>query len=197
MDFTQNYTTAIWTVGNHRANPTGFDLAKCSLLGNTLHAGVTAWLVSSRLYIWKIWARPVTMTEVAGVGTPIALKGKEEQSELGKTVLKPSVDLVRRYFPRLSHQGGDVAWSTSRAPGESVVPRGLDPREWRWKNVVSTKWQLTEDHINVLEFQALVLGGLPTMTLSFVCPHLKPAERPSRQEEKTTNAAADDGQPTK
>ena len=197
MDFTQNYTTAIWTAANHRANPTGFDLAKCSLLGNTLHAGVIAWLVSSRLYIWKIWARPVTVTEVAGVGTPIALGGKAEQSELDKTVLKPRVDLVRKYFSRLSHHGGDVAWLTSRAPSQSIVPRGLDAREWRLRNVISAKWQLTGDHINGLEFKALVLAGFPTMAFGFVCPHLNPAERLSRQADKTTNAAADDGQPTK
>ena len=98
------------------------------------------------------------MTEVAGVGTPIALGGKAEQSELDKTVLKPRVDLVRRYFPRLSHHGGDVAWLTSRAPSQSFVPRGLDAREWRWRDVLSTKWQLTGEHINVLECRALVLA---------------------------------------
>ena len=141
--------------------------------------------------------RPVTITEVEGARAPIALEAEAEQSELDKTMLRPSVNLVRMYFSRLSHQGGDVAWSTSRAPGKSFPPRGLDAREWRWKNVISTKWQLTGDHINVLKFRALLLAGFSKMTLSFVCPHLKPAERPSMQEEKTTNAAADDGQPTK
>ena len=47
--------------------------------------------------------RPVTIAEVAGVGTPIALETEAEQSELDKTVLRPSVNLVRRYFSRLSH----------------------------------------------------------------------------------------------
>ena len=92
MDFTKSYTHAVWTAADRKANPTGFVLAKCSLLGDTFHAGVIAWLMSSRLYNWKILARPVTVTGVAGVGTPIALRGKAEQSELDKAVLKPRVD---------------------------------------------------------------------------------------------------------
>ena len=247
MGFTKDYTHAVWTAANRRANPTGFDLARCSLLGNTFHAGVIAWLVSSCLYNWKILVRPVTVAEVADVGTPIALGIEAEQSELDKTMLKPSVNLVRMYFSRLSHRGGDVAWLTDRGPGKSIVPRGLDAREWRWRDVISTKWQLTGEHINVLECRALVLAmrwrfrdiqhvgtkflhlvdskvtlgvvakgrtsswrmrrvvakanalllaGFSTMALGFVRTHLNPADRPSRREGKTTNAAADDGQQT-
>ena len=111
------------------------------------------------------------------------------------------------------------------APGKSIVPRGLDAREWRWRDVISTKWQLTGEHIIVLECQALELamrwrfrdirrvgtkflrlvnakvtlgvGDFSTVTLGFVCTHFNSINRPSRQEEKTTNTAAEDGQPTK
>ena len=92
MGFTKDYTHAVWTAANRRAKPTGFDLARCSLLGNTFHAGVIAWLVSSCLYNWKILVRPVTVAEVADVGTPIALGIEAEQSEWDKTMLTPSVN---------------------------------------------------------------------------------------------------------
>ena len=178
------------------------------------------------------------MAEVADVGTAIALGVKAEQSELDKTMLQPSVNLVRMYFSRLSHRGGDVVWLTDRGPGKSIVPQGLDAREWRWRDVISTKWQFKGGHINVLTMRwrfrdiqhvgtkflhlvdskvtlgvvakgrtssmrrvvakanALLLAGFSTMALGFVRAHLNPADRPSRREGKTTNAAADDGQQT-
>ena len=79
MDFTRSCTHAVCTAADRRANSTGFVLARCSLLGNTFHSGVIAWLMSSRWYNYKILVRPVTVAEVAGVGTPIALGAKQSR----------------------------------------------------------------------------------------------------------------------
>ncbi len=83
MGYERDYTHAVWSAGARRANPLGFELARCSLLGNTFHAGVVAWLLGHLLTSWGILSRPPLVSEVAdpcrpaGFGHRAALSGQD------------------------------------------------------------------------------------------------------------------------
>jgi len=158
MGFSKDYTHPVMTAAERRRSAVDFDLARCSLLGNTFHAPTVAWLNSSVLCEWGILSRPATVAEVADPGVPASLGLQVDTKDMDETMSRPDVNLVRMYFSRLSHRGGDVSFLTDRGAGRSLVPRGIDAREWRWKDVVSTQWKLRGEHINVLECRALVLA---------------------------------------
>ena len=49
MGLSKDYTRPVMIAADRRRSAEDFDVARCRLLGNTFHAGVVAWLVSSLL----------------------------------------------------------------------------------------------------------------------------------------------------
>ena len=158
MGFPKDFTHPVMTASERRRSEEDCDLARCSLLGNTFHAGVVAWLISRVLHQWGILSRPATVAEVADQGTPAALGSEISSAEMDEVMANPGMSLVRMYFARLSRRGGEITWLTGRGAGKSLVPVGIDAREWRWRDVASTTWKFSGEHINVLECRALVLA---------------------------------------
>jgi len=165
MGYDRDYTHAVWSAGNRRANPLGFELARCSLLGNTFHAGVVAWLLGHLMAEWDILARPALVSEVAdpcrpaGLGHRAVPMGQEtmQLEDLGNDA-ELLLQLVRFYFGRQSHRGGEVSWLGEVGAGSAQVPKAIDPREWLWYDAISTKWKILGEHINTLECRALILA---------------------------------------
>ena len=90
-----------------------------------------------------ILQRAATVAEVADLGTLASLGATTiSDADLNATMEDVTVNLVRFYFSRMSHRGGEVTWLTDRSAGKSIVPRGIDAREWFWRDVISTKWQM-------------------------------------------------------
>jgi len=158
MGFPRDYTHSVWPAAMRRSSPEDFDLARCSLLGNTWHAGVAAWLCSQILAEWGIIDRPATVAEVSDPGTFACLGGTVTDDEVEQTLADGELSLVRMYMARQSHRGGEVVWLSDRGAGKSVIPPGIDAREWSWRDVISTRWTMKGEHINVLECRAIVLS---------------------------------------
>ena len=65
--------------------------------------------------------------------------------------------LARHYIARQSLRGGDVQAFGAAVTAKTCLPRGIDAAEWRWKDVISTRWQVEGEHINVYEARAYLL----------------------------------------
>ena len=66
--------------------------------------------------------------------------------------------LVRHYFSKQSLRGGDVRSMSELNIAKVILPGSMDPEEWTWKTAISTRWQLSGEHINVLECRAYLLA---------------------------------------
>jgi len=86
MGFPRDYTHPVMTASERRKSEEDFDLARCSLLGNTFHAGVVAWLVSRVLHQWGILSRPATVAEIADPGVPAALGTEISGAEMDEVM---------------------------------------------------------------------------------------------------------------
>jgi len=118
-------------------------------LGNTFHAGCVAYLISFQLAAWGLIPEPLTVDYVADPGNFALIEETTGNLEL---------ELVRYYLTRQGHRGGAVEWLGERCGASVVIPKGIDPREWRWRDTISTAWRLDGEHINVLECRAVVLA---------------------------------------
>jgi len=148
MGYPKDYTHAAFSSTQRRQDPGGWERARCSLLGNTFHAGVVAYLISPLLVEWGLMSAPLTVNYVADPGN---------FQEVMEACSEVDLELVRYYLVRQNHRGGAVTWLSERGEGEVVIPQGIDPREWRWRDTISTRWKLEGEHINVLECRAVVL----------------------------------------
>ena len=149
MCYGKDYTHAAYSASQRRSDPAGWERARCSLLGNTFHAGVVAYLSSFQLAEWGLMSSPLSVDYVADPGNFVQVTA--DPDALG-------LELVRYYLARQGHRGGAVEWLGERCGASVVIPKGVDPREWRWRETISTQWQLAGEHINVLECRAVVLA---------------------------------------
>jgi len=149
MCYGKDYTHAAFSSTQRRKDPKAWEQARCSLLGNTFHAGVVAYLSSFQLAEWGLIPAPLTIDFVADPGNFVSTSADTDELEL---------ELVRYYMTRQGHRGGAVEWIGECCGASVVIPKGIDPREWRWRETISTGWQLPGEHINVLECRAVVLA---------------------------------------
>ena len=148
MCYGKDYTHAAFSATQRRQDPGGWERARCSLLGNTFHAGIMAYIISHKLAAWGLIPAPLTVDYVADPGN---------FKEVMDADFDPDFELVRYYLVRQNHRGGAVTWLGERGEADVVIPLGIDPREWRWRDTISTRWKLEGEHINVLECRAVVL----------------------------------------
>ena len=118
----------------------------CSLLGNSFHAGVLAWLLSHQLVEWGILARPISVAEAADPGipanlfdtTPVPLDIDETEAAL---------TLVRHYLSKQGHRGGDIYNINNVVTVNNAIPQAINPQEWEWVTAISTQCvQCNERH---------------------------------------------------
>ena len=68
MGFERDATHAVWPVAQHRSDPIHYELARCSRLGNTFHAGGIAWLFGQLFFQRGILEAPASVAEIADPG---------------------------------------------------------------------------------------------------------------------------------
>jgi len=158
MGYPKDYTHAVMNATDRRKSAEDFDLARSSLIGNAWHAGTAAWIVSHLLAEWGILSRPATVAEVADPGVATGLKIAVPGTDVELIMAEAEINLVRMYLGRQSHRGGEVTWLAERSAGKSTVPPGINANEWLWRDIISTRWVRSGEHINVLECRALVLA---------------------------------------
>ena len=157
MGFERDHTVNCWSAADRRAHPKAFELARCSLIGNSFHAGVIAWLLSHQLAEWGFLSRPISVREVADPGIAANLYDDEQVPAEPLETVAP-VMLVRHYISRQSHRGGDVSHISNIRHVHSAIPQAIDPTEWHWKTCISTRWRIQGEHINTLECRAYLLA---------------------------------------
>jgi hypothetical protein len=123
--------------------------ARMSLLGDSIHAGVLSALLNPLLRTWKF----------LDVVYPPATFASAAETKIGSDGSSAELRLVRAYFSYQDHRGGALLLESGQSRLSSR-PTGqpLDARQWRWKSVLSCRWQIEGDHINALESRALLLS---------------------------------------
>ena len=66
--------------------------------------------------------------------------------------------MVRYYSSRQSHRGGDVKLLGSEVTSKLIIPRGIVPREWSWKEAIGTPRKLKGEHSKVHECSGYLLS---------------------------------------
>ena len=157
MGFPRGYTMGCWSTKDKRADLHGYEFARCSMIGNTFNVPVMAWLLAQQLYKWKMIARLPTVSELADPWCSCDLFSRKEQA-MEMDPDEAALALVRHYFSKQSLRGGDVRSMSELNIAKVILPGSMDPEEWTWKTAISTRWQLSGEHINVLECRAYLLA---------------------------------------
>ena len=129
MGFPRGYTLGCWSTKEKRENLMGYELARCSLVGNTFNVPVMAWLVSQQLFKWKANARLPSIDELADPWCPCDLSGKETSSVKmsdGEALLA----LARHYFSKQGLWGGYVRAMSEMNIAKATLPSSIDLEEW-------------------------------------------------------------------
>ena len=113
-----------------------------------MHVGVLASLLSVPLFGWDLILEIPLPADIAAPTKKL----------VGSDGSPPSLRLVRAYMSYQDHKGGVVLLEAgqSRLSRKPVVGK-FDAKQWHWRNVLSCKWNLQDEHINALEARALLL----------------------------------------
>ena len=149
MCFSSDHTLECRSAKLRRVNPQEVEDIRCSLLGNAFHPGVVALLLSYRARDLKLINKlpsPQQVREAAGLQrAPTAEPGQQ-------------LELVRRLLARQTHRGGEVRLLDGPAPGATGAMQSLDATMWQWTIVLSARWKIRDEHINLLESRAYQLA---------------------------------------
>jgi len=133
---------------------------RLSLVGNSWHVGVIAWLLSELLIPLGV-VEPLTLQELVFRMTPgcsSTLQGLLLRPPLsqGPRTFSPSDRLTAKLCGLISLKGEDIMLqSQTEVPIKYHRLRtSLPARLWRWKVVSGWKWKGDVEHINVLEARA-------------------------------------------
>ena len=133
---------------------------RLTLIGNSWHVGVIAWLLE-RLLGPLGFCRRQSLQETVDYLTPggsRSLQGILLRPPLSSTkTLVSSLEgpLLLKLLGLVSMKGEDLMVTAASEPQvglESSVPAKL----WRWKEVAGSQWHHSGDHINVLELRAIL-----------------------------------------
>jgi len=165
MGFPKDFTYSASRAAERKGNPRLHELTRCSLIGNGFHTPTVAWLISHQLSEWGIIRRPATVAEVTDLSKATAL-GVHYSDEAVASVkwgaelsqAEAMLRLVRWYLSKTTHRGGDIKVLSDSVISRLSTPAGIDAGEWQWRDVISTRWTLAGEHINVYETRALLLA---------------------------------------
>ena len=122
---------------------------RMSLIGNWFHAGVVGWLLGQVLTDWGVLDKRPTVQQV--VDGRLEHLEEKDASPLSLDDSASQLQLVRFYFHRQTHRGGEVRLQEGPTMSWATGTQALDPRMWRWKTVIGTPWKHKGEHINALE----------------------------------------------
>ena len=116
-----------------------------SLLGNAMHVGVVAILLSDYSNKFLVSRAPFTPSQ-------LAFQEPSTRRHAGER-------LVKAYLARQGHRGFEIRLEdgperSRTKPGRQELPAC----SWQWKDVISTAWQQPGEHINTLDMRALTLA---------------------------------------
>jgi len=162
MGFVKNFTLKGWPKGERQASSPEMETERCSLMGNSFHVHVVAWLIGQLLREQKLWRQsPSPQQCVDGVSEKDLLSfSTYEHPGVQPHFLqdeKPELRLVRSHLRYVNHKGSDVRVMTGELFHPNCWPRkSAKPSLWRWQTVISFEWpeRLSTLHINDKELRA-------------------------------------------
>jgi hypothetical protein len=135
---------------------------RLSLIGNSWHVGVVAWLLTQLLVPLGL-IEPISLQELVDQLTPgknTTLQGLLLRPPCGQgnKTLTPSEKLIAKLCSLVSLKGEDIMLQgSSDAPVRYHRLRpSLPAKLWRWRTVTGWKWRGDPEHINVLEARAVL-----------------------------------------
>ena len=160
MGYEVGHTFNCQKTSARKGDPQAWELARCSLIGNSFHCNVVAWLLGHGLGSHQVLARPPMVEAVADIGMPHHFGAADENAcrYIDDPKETRELALVRHYGSLSSHRGADVALASAAASAKLVQIKGINPLEWEWEDVLATKWRLHGEHINVYEMRAYLLA---------------------------------------
>ena len=160
MGYEAGHTFNCQKTSVRKGDPQAWELARCSLIGNSFQCNVVAWLLGHALCSHKVLARPPMVEAVADIGMPHHFGIAEESTRryLDNPEETRELALVRHYATLSSHRGSDVAIASAAASAKLVQIKGINPLEWEWDDVLATQWKVLGEHINVYEMRAYLLA---------------------------------------
>eukprot|EP00435_Cladocopium_sp_Y103_P064632 s325_g26.t1 len=160
MGFPSNYTVQCMKKQQHGSQE--HEDARLTLVGNSWHVGVVAWLISKLLRPLGL-CHNLNLQELVNIMTPgrnPLLQGLLLRPPLGQgtSTHSPSEKLVEKLSGMLSLKGEDLLLqSSTEVPVRYHRLRSSLPSKlWRWKTVSGWSWKGSPEHINVLEARALM-----------------------------------------
>ena len=139
------------------------DDTRLSLVGNSWHVGVIAWLLGQLLSPLG-FCRKQSLQEIVDYLTPGGSRNLQgillRPPLLSNRTLVSSLEkpLLLKLLGLVSMKGEDLMVTAASEPQvkfhrlRSSVPAKL----WRWREVAGWQWRHSGDHINVLELQAIL-----------------------------------------
>jgi hypothetical protein len=159
LGFNKGHTWSCWRVGDRRARPAEHDEARCSLVGNSFHTGLVAYLLGDVLFQHgvlkqrpgvEIVANPLEYLKPQSSAVPLA--------DVYDASLTTVAQLSHVFNNSQSHRGGEIKTLMGPTLNKPSEPQPVHPDLWKWKTVISTRWKQLGDHINVYEAQAAGLA---------------------------------------
>lgn len=167
LGYGYSHTRLCMTASEVKANKQRFEDVRCSLLGESfsiysfsIFALALSFRFVPRMHYHQLANRmgmapgfrapPVfsaPLTRNLAYGAPEHLAAKMEIQDLNRILLS-----------RTDHTGADVRIITGEVLSKKNFPRqAVSASWWTWKNVFKVSWQ-KEEHINALEFEAILLA---------------------------------------
>jgi len=145
MGFPENHTRTAVSTGTAKSSPESLEDLRLSMLGNSMQAGVVAYLVGWLLLAHSLVQKPPS-PELLDVSTRV---GTPDMASAGR-------QLVEELLARQVHRGREVRrLGVCEHPG--LLPRAtLKPSWWRWRRVFGAPWKVPGEHTNVLEVRAVL-----------------------------------------
>ena len=154
MGFKKNFTQCAMKSGEAKSDPRGLEVMRQSLLGNSFHVEVVAWLVA---HLRRRWGYLDCLPSIASIRAALhpelrgAVPAEAPSRGFGEEQL-----VVLEHLRRLDTKGCDVRLDTGVVVGGSGWPRQpMDVGLWAWQVVHG--WPFKDSaHINELELRAFL-----------------------------------------
>lgn len=142
----------------------GYEDIRLTLLGNSWHVGVVAWLLqqsTTPLGLCKV----VTLEELLKVLTPgqaidfsSMLTRPPLHGRLGLVREADTVRLVKKLIGQSSMKGEDlmIQSGSDPAPRYFRLRASVPGRLWKWREISGWRWKHSGEHINALELRAIL-----------------------------------------
>ena len=152
MGYPRGYTEAAVAQSELKSAPVHADRVRSSLLGNSFHVDVVAWLLG------HLAVQLGYLSSVPSVEELRCAQGRHGGHQGDSAAISrgfcPQQALLLEHLRGTSSKGSDVRMATGTLFNPSGFPRkAVDPDLWRWQCVVKFSWR-EEAHINELEMRA-------------------------------------------